>query len=70
MFKYKKCFVLDENEKPCAVQISIKDFIRIEEVLENYGLAQLIGQNANETALGLDDAKKFYKKLKDAHVAR
>ena len=68
MLKYKKRFVLDEHQKPCAFQLSIVDFKRIEEALENYGLAQLIDQNAGEKALGLDKAKSYYKKLRAKHV--
>jgi len=70
MLKYKKRFVLDEDEKPCAMQISIADFNRIEEALENHGLAKLIDENAGERPLGLNDAKQFYKKLKAKNVAR
>ncbi len=70
MLKYKKRFVLDENEKPGAVQLSIKDFHRIEEALENYGLAQLIDENASEIPLGQNEANIFYKRLKAKQVTR
>jgi hypothetical protein len=36
--------VLDENQKPIAVQIPIDDFQRLEEVIENYGLSRLISR--------------------------
>lgn len=70
MLKFKKRLVLDEHEKPCAVQLSIEDFQRIEDALENFGLARLIDENAGETPLGQADAALYYKKLKAKHVAR
>ena len=36
--------VLDENNKPIAVQIPIDDFQRLEEVIENYGFSKLINR--------------------------
>ncbi len=41
MLKLRKSYLLNEHRKPYAVQISIKDFERIEEILENYGLSEL-----------------------------
>ena len=37
MLKIHKNIVLDESQKPSAVQIPIKEFERLEEVIENYG---------------------------------
>ena len=44
MLKIHKNVVLDENQKPTAVQIPIKDFERLEEIIENYGLARLMDE--------------------------
>lgn len=44
MLKIHKSVVLDENQKPMAVQIPIKDFERLEEIIENYGLAKLMDE--------------------------
>jgi len=37
MLKIRKTVVLDENQKPTAIQIPIEDFERLEEIIENYG---------------------------------
>ena len=37
MLKIHKNIVLDENQKPIAVQIPIEEFEQLEEVIENYG---------------------------------
>ena len=39
MLEINKNYVLDINQKPIAVQIPIADFEKIEEILEDYGLA-------------------------------
>lgn len=44
MLKIHKNVVLDENQKPTAIQIPIEDFERLEEIIENYGLAKLIDE--------------------------
>jgi hypothetical protein len=38
MLPIPKTYVLDENQQPIAVQISIEDFRRLEEIIEEYGL--------------------------------
>ncbi|MBI5971430.1 MAG: hypothetical protein HY884_09790 [Deltaproteobacteria bacterium] len=42
MFEIHKKIVIDENKVPIAVQVPIKEFERMEEVIENYGLAKLM----------------------------
>ncbi|HLX60592.1 MAG TPA: hypothetical protein VKX17_04855 [Planctomycetota bacterium] len=70
MLKIKTNLVLDENKKPYAVQLSIKDFERIEEALENYGLARLMDEPESEPPLELQEAKKYYRTLRKSNVAR
>lgn len=41
MLEIHKNIVLDESQRPIAVQIPIEEFERLEEVIENYGLAKL-----------------------------
>ncbi len=64
MLKLQKKIVLDENHKPIAVQIPIEEFERMEEIIENYGLAKLMDEVADEEQLSLDEAKQFYTSLK------
>ena len=64
MLEIHKNIVLDENQNPIAVQIPIEEFQRLEEVIENYGLAKLMDEVADEEQLPLQDAKAFYRSLK------
>jgi hypothetical protein len=58
-----KKYIVDEHDKKIAVQISIETFEKIEEVLENYALFQLIKENEGEEILGLKEAKAYYDRL-------
>jgi acetyl-CoA carboxylase beta subunit len=60
----EKKFIIDENNKKIAVQIPIETFEKIEEVLENYALFQLIKENEGEEILEMREAKEYYKRLK------
>jgi hypothetical protein len=64
MLEIHKKIVLDENERPFAVQIPIKEFERLEEVIENYGLSKLMDEVKDEEKLSVGDAKTYYKSLK------
>jgi PHD/YefM family antitoxin component YafN of YafNO toxin-antitoxin module len=44
MFALRKHYILDENQQPIAVQIALGDFQRLEAILEDYGLAQLMDE--------------------------
>ena len=65
MLEIHKHYVLDENRNPIAVQIPLLEFERIEEVIENYGLAQLIDEVQDEERLTGADAYHHYRALKD-----
>ena len=64
MLELHKNIVLDENQKPIAVQIPIEEFQRLEEVIENYGLAKLIDEVADDEQLSVHEAKSLYRSLK------
>ena len=64
MLKLHKNIVLDENEKPIAVQIPFEEFQRLEELIENYGLAKLIDEVAEDEQLSVHEAKTLYGSLK------
>jgi hypothetical protein len=59
-------YIADENNKRIAVQLDIATFEKIEEVLENYGLAQLIKESEEEEKLPVGEAKTFYQALDKA----
>ena len=64
MLKIHKNIVLDESQKPSAVQIPIKEFERLEEIIENYGLAKLMDEVKDDERLSVKDAKKYYQSVK------
>ncbi|GAB4366573.1 MAG: hypothetical protein Kow00121_04100 [Elainellaceae cyanobacterium] len=72
MLNLHKLYVLDENQQPVAVQIPIAEFEQIEEILENYGLAQLMTtpfENPEDgDRLNRDEALSYYQFLKQNHV--
>lgn len=67
MLEIHKKIVVDEHKNPIAVQIPIDEFERLEEVIENYGLAKLMDEVKDEERLSFEDAKKYYQSLKQ-HV--
>jgi len=64
MLEIHKSIVVDENQKPIAVQIPFEQFERMEEVIENYGLAKLMDEVADDEQLSVQEAKQFYGALK------
>ncbi len=64
MLKIHKSVVLDENQKPTAIQIPIEDFERLEEIIENYGLAKLMDEVKDDERLSIEEAKNYYQPLK------
>ncbi len=69
MLEIHKRIVVDENQKPVAVQIPFDEFKRIEEVIENFGLAKLMVETEDEERLSGDAAKEYYESLKASDVA-
>ena len=69
MLEFHKSIVVDENQKPVAVQIPFDEFQRIEEVIENFGLAKLMAETEDDERLSGDVAKEYYKSLKASDVA-
>ena len=61
--KIPKSVLVDENNKPVAVQVNIKKFAKIERVLEDYALGQLIAEVAEDDSLGIEEAKAYYEVL-------
>jgi RelB Antitoxin alpha helical domain len=68
MLEITKNYVMDENQQPIAVQIPIADFEKIEEILENYGLIQLMAESEDDERFAKDEAWKYYQSLKQNNV--
>jgi hypothetical protein len=58
-----KQYIVDEQNRKIAVQIPVETFERIEEILENYALVQLMKENEGEEILGVNEAKAYYDQL-------
>lgn len=63
-----KNYVLDENQNAIAVQIPIAEFEHLEEILENYGLLQLMNDPIDSDRLSRSEALKYYNELNSQHV--
>lgn len=59
-----KQYIVDEQNRRIAVQIPIETFEKLEELLENYALVQLMKENEGEEVLGVREAKTYYAQLK------
>lgn len=51
----KKKYIIDEDKNKVAVQIDIADFEKIERILEDYALVQLIKENDPAENLSLNE---------------
>ncbi len=59
-----KDYIVNEQNRKIAVQIPIETFHKIEEILENYALVQLMKETEGEEILGVNEAKTYYDQLK------
>ncbi len=64
MLDLNEKYIVDKKNKPIAVQLDIKTFKRLEEVLEDHALSKYMQQVENDEKLNLEEAKAFYKKTK------
>ena len=63
MEEIKRTYIIDEQNRTLAVQIDIDTFNKIEELLENYALVQLMEEQTDEEVLELDEALAYYQTL-------
>lgn len=57
-------YIVDRNNHKIAVQLDIDTYEKITEALENFALWKLIEENQDDEKLSLDEARKYYKRLK------
>ena len=62
----RKQYIVDEQNKKVAVQIPIEIFEKIEEILENYALVQLMKDNEGKKILHTNEARSYYNQLEKA----
>ena len=63
----KRKYIVDEKNRKVAVQLDIKTFNQIEEIMENFALFKLMDENKGEETLDIKSAKKYYSKLKKSN---
>ena len=68
MLEINKSYVLDKDQKPIAVQIPIAEFEKIEEILEDYGLAKMIEEVENDPTLSKEEALKYLASINTNNV--
>ena len=68
MLEINKNYLLDKNQKPIAVQIPIEVFEKIKEILEDYGLAQLMDETKDDKTFNKEEALKYLASLKADNV--
>jgi hypothetical protein len=59
----KRQYIVDDNNRRVAVQLDLKTFEKIEEILENYGLVQLMSAEEEDEPLNHAEAKAYYNKF-------
>ncbi len=60
MLKITKHIVYDEYYNPVAVQVPIREFECLEEIIENHGLARLMEEAVDDEKLSVNEAKDVY----------
>jgi hypothetical protein len=62
----KKKYIVDEHNRRIAVQIDLTTFEKIEEILENYALVQLMNENEGDDKLDINHARAYYQTFEKA----
>lgn len=56
-----KKYIVDEALNKIAVQIDLKDYERLEQIIEDYSLGKYMEENDLDEVLTLHEAKEFFK---------
>jgi len=57
-------YIVDNHNHKIAVQLDIKTYEKITDVLEDYALFKFMEENKDDEKLSLKDAKALYESLK------
>ena len=63
MLEIQKNYIINEDNKPIAVQIPIAEFKKIEAILKDYSLVKLIEEVEQEKLLSKQDALQYLEAL-------
>jgi len=58
-------YIVDNHNHKIAVQLDIKTYEKITDVLEDYALFKFMDENKDDEKLSLKDAKAYYASLKE-----
>lgn len=61
----KRQYIVADNDRKIGVVLDIETFERIEELLENCGLAQYMEEVEEEEGLSLNEARQYYAQMKE-----
>lgn len=64
MLDLNEKYIVNSRQQKIGVQLDMKTFKRLEEVLEDYALAQYMNEVKGEEKLTLNEATEVYSKLK------
>jgi hypothetical protein len=68
MLEIHKNYIFDKDNQPIAVQIPFSEFEQIEEILEDFGLVQLMLNPEDNERLSKEEALKYYQSLQKKDV--
>jgi len=57
-------YIVDNHNQKIAVQLDIKTYEKITDVLEDYALFKFMDENKDDDKLSLKDARELYASLK------
>ncbi len=63
MLDLKEKYIINKHQEPIAVQLDIKTFRKIEEVLEDFALAKFMDEAQSDEKFTISEVKEFYKNL-------
>jgi hypothetical protein len=58
-------YIVDNHNHKIAVQLDIKTYEKITDVLEDYALFKFMDKNRDDEKLSLNDARAYYNSLKE-----
>lgn len=61
----KRQYIVDEQNKRVGVQLDIDTFEKIEEMLEDRALYQIMREDDDDQSLGREEALQAYRNLRD-----
>lgn len=59
----KKKYIINEKNEKIAVQLDLKTFQKIEQLIEDYALGKYLEETPSSDILNLNEAKSYYSKL-------